>query len=137
MGEQNALLDVDGLLEGLVQLADAKNATIGLTLHVGGILVTGTLAGIREFSRHFGAALTPTGSGESRTDSGEQFARLVDKALDTLNSAGDMDWHPRFIHLRDATLFVPGGATISKVTLPWWRGRLSEVSAFALGELSL
>lgn len=41
-----------------------------------------------------------------------------------------------YVHIRNARFFQPGGGgPIPQVSSSWWRGRLSEVSGFVIGEM--
>ncbi|MFC5202471.1 hypothetical protein [Streptomyces kaempferi] len=60
---------------------------------------------------------------------------LLEQAQEDASGHGASAQHgPRFVHLKDVTLFVPGA---SPVTLPFWRGRLSSVAGWTLGKLGV
>ncbi|MFI6862384.1 hypothetical protein ACIBKZ_21255 [Streptomyces sp. NPDC050421] len=59
-----------------------------------------------------------------------EFPETVDQGINEMRSAEDLSQLPRWIHLRDATLVLGGSAPIG---LPLWRGRLADVSGWALG----
>ncbi|MER6539673.1 hypothetical protein ABT215_39015 [Streptomyces sp900105755] len=61
--------------------------------------------------------------------------RLFRQAREDAGTEDGSERHgPRFVHLKDVTLFVPG---VSPVGLPFWRGRLSEVSGWTIGKLGV
>lgn len=59
-----------------------------------------------------------------------EFPETVDQGIKEMRGDEDPGQLPRWIHLRDATL-VCGGA--GPLRLPLWRGRLADVSGWALG----
>ncbi|WP_329295750.1 hypothetical protein [Streptomyces sp. NBC_01455] len=62
--------------------------------------------------------------------------RLLKQAKEEAGEQNGSAQHgpPRFAHLKDVTLFLPGA---SPVSLPFWRGRLSSVSGWTLGKLGV
>ncbi|MET9124056.1 hypothetical protein [Streptomyces sp. NPDC004528] len=55
-------------------------------------------------------------------------------AGDAGGQAGAAAEAPRFVHLKDVTLFAPGARPIG---LPFWRGSLASVSGWTLGKLGV
>lgn len=127
----------DPLLTWLVDFHRAMPSTIiPITLTVGGGVVTGFLTSGEDFARNFAARWAPIG---------ENVVRGVEEVLGVApadrpdGGAGEGDESepgerptPRYVHLRQAR-FVSPGATGPSPPEFMWRGRLSEVTGFAIG----
>ncbi|MFG3422898.1 hypothetical protein ACGFZ2_29280, partial [Micromonospora sp. NPDC048063] len=108
--------------------------TLGITLTVRGVVVTGTLIGRDEWAEGMAELLKSAG------ENGELLgSRILDvfRKLD-LNRTRDENSEPySYIHLKDAR-YVAGHGLLpspgSRVPV-YWRGRLSEVSGWSLGTL--
>lgn len=108
---------------------------IGLTLHVSGVVVSGILVSGRRFFEQMAQWLKDEGA----EDLAENFADPVAEmfAEPDAETADDEQAEPslaNFIHLRAARVFTSG----SDRPLPetFWRGRLSQVSAWSIGTMS-
>jgi hypothetical protein len=131
----------DHLLTTLVGLANDVGFGFGITMCVGGLLVTGTLAGGREW--------TDALVGEIRsTEGGEILANGLETVLHELypepriaheeDGSDDRERRPAptYIHLVNARIFdASGGHLPSNRGVPW-RGRLSQVDGWSMGSLS-
>lgn len=130
----------DVILRTLVALAnDSKEMEVGVTLHVSGIIVSGSLISYDAYWEAFRVLVHENGS-PSVQSFGETFADAItganrDAELDGNRTAEDDEagHHepPNYIHLRDAVVWAPGVEPTLAKTL--WRGRLSHVSAWSLG----
>ena len=102
-----------GLLEGRVPPDET-----GITLLVGGMLVSGYLATSEAYCQ-----------GTFRRDADfirALVARLTGEPVST-------EEPPLYIHLRDVQIW---SSPLGRAThVPWWRGRLRSVDGFALGEV--
>lgn len=122
--------ETDWFLAKLVNTVN-KNTDIGIsiTLNVRGQIVTGFLIGgatyFEEFSTQFADAYGT-----------EEVRESIAEYKDLYTNSDEDSPPPQYIHLRDAqtlegkNLLPQGGGTL-------WRGRLSEVSGFSLGQLLL
>jgi hypothetical protein len=130
----------DWLLENFVLNATLLEANIGITLMVGGIVITGTLIGVKEYFREFGKLLA---TGHSSLSSNNIIKQYEDIGLQTFQDMKtEYEEGPEivlnrltYIHLKNAkilhgNLLIPNGADFL------WRGRLIEIDGFALGSLS-
>ena len=121
----------DSMLRDLVALVDDVKAegdagiTIDLTLYVSGLVIPGTLISYRSYVRAF-AAQVRRGVPPEFQVLGETLASGVELHIDD-EAPARLD----YIHLRDATVYMPG--TPGYVSQELWRGRLSHVSAWSLG----
>jgi hypothetical protein len=126
--------DQDWFLALLVGLANS-GTQFGITLQVGGFLVSGTLSGGAEYFDNFALDFargfpSPEGAETMRTafaSGGDIYRNLKD---------GDEQPPTDYIHLKGARFFNTSGNPIPTEKGIWWRGRTSEVSGFVLGSLS-
>jgi hypothetical protein len=133
----------DWFLQLLVDAANRSGVSLGITLSVGGILVSGFLEGGTEYFNGIAAEMETTSVSE--TDAAASFARAArsmggriyaGKPVADSESEEDEFVPPHFLHLRDARFFSPGGWPLPYNQGVWWRGRIETVSGFSLGILS-
>lgn len=130
--------DLDWYLQGFIKLSN-KGLQFPLTLTCGGILVSGTLIGGKEY---FSLSADLVSSGFSDEETKAVIAEWV-SSWGTIydDSAEDSDGEqtsdrPQFIHLKDAKYYVPGQPPIpTSQSGTLWRGRLAEVVGFNYGAL--
>ena len=130
-------LTADWFLQQLVEMVN-KNEGLGfnVTLNVGGFLVSGILAGGKEYFKGFGKEFSVYAGNdeEARRDLAEsmaQWGKIYDNRDKEENPSP-----PTYIHLRDAKFFQTSGNPIPGNRGVWWRGRVSAVDGFILGTLS-
>lgn len=129
----------DWLLRVLVNLAN-KKVEIGITLHVGGLLVSGMVAPGAAYLEAISKDLT---DGFRRSLPGADFnlGDVIAPAKELYANADETSVFenvPGYIHIRNARIYGPGGGNpIPGNRGMWWRGRISEISGFSLGELRL
>ncbi|WP_410001495.1 gas vesicle accessory protein GvpU [Rhizobium leguminosarum] len=125
--------DIDWLLQDLVSLANRTGMTIGITLHIGGSIISGLLIGggqyFRQFAETFAAGFPEGDFASGMRSAYERHAKLYE---DT-----DDDSLPSYIHLADARVFEPSGRSIPSESGTLWRGRISSVAGFHIGSLSV
>ncbi|MEI7029518.1 hypothetical protein [Streptomyces pratensis] len=118
-------------LQLLIQLLDEDpRSSLPLTLtHPGGLL-HGDAIGHEQWKAEWARSLRQV-EGEG-ADLIAEFPETVDQGVRELHAHEDARTArlPRWIHLRDVTLVV---GSMAAVSLPLWRGRLSDVSGWALG----
>ncbi|MEU1365884.1 hypothetical protein ABZ454_07085 [Streptomyces sp. NPDC005803] len=115
-------------LQLLVQLLDREmRSGLPLTLTVPAGVLHGDVIGHEAWKAEWSRSLRQV-EGEGANLIAE-FPETVDQGIRELGAA-DGAQLPRWIHLRDATLLFGGTAPLR---LPLWRGRLSDVSGWALG----
>lgn len=124
----------DTILQLLVDMVNADQLpNIPVTLNVGGLLVSGYLVSVRNYFVQLMETLSGGGSG-SKPD----FATL----WETTPAAAQVrepkwDKHEpsaRFVHLRNAVIFYPGGGpSVTAGEGILWRGRVDAVDGFMLG----
>ncbi|MBT2901631.1 MULTISPECIES: hypothetical protein [unclassified Streptomyces] len=118
-------------LQLLIQLLDEDpRSSLPLTLtHPGGLL-HGDVIGHEQWKAEWARSLRQV-EGEGANLLAE-FPETVDQGVRELRADEDAETSrlPRWIHLRDVTLVV---GSMNPVSLPLWRGRLADVSGWALG----
>jgi hypothetical protein len=102
-------------------------AEIGLTITVGGTVVTGTLVGRDAWFQALEAWLESQAEGAGSIAGAFSQAFQEDPPVDDPAMFG-------YLHLKDARFFV--GSRMAPEEGTFWRGRISEVSGFSFGTLS-
>lgn len=138
MNEENKIIEVsrvddkDWFLQKLVNMVNYGKWSFGITLNVGGFLVSGNLIGGKEyfegFSDEFAGAL-------KGLDGADEVKNVLSKNGDIYTSGEDMSL-PSYVHIKGARFFNTNGNPIPGNRGVWWRGRISEVDGFSLGSLS-
>jgi hypothetical protein len=138
--------DTDWLLATLVRRANAGNLRTGMTVFVGGTVITGILTSGRAFLEHVGTVMDSVpeapeeGDVSDPTDSArDAFARFADDLYGAQERGEFEDAardSPGFIHLEVAR-FLMGNASLGPENESmFWRGRLNRIDGFTLGYLS-
>lgn len=135
-------LDQDPLLVVLVRLAH-RELEMGMTLTVGGLLVSGTLVGGRKYFegvanqfRNAPGGTPGVGAAVAEAFDGVAVELYGSRTQGESNNDGEgdeaseQDLRIGFIHLRDVRVLDPQGHS---ATGAWWRGRLSAVDGFMFG----
>lgn len=122
----------DPLLELLVEMTDDTGTELPITLQVSGLVVSGKLiskdAYFDQFTSQFTQGMTdrPTIEGLRKS-----FAEI---GADSESRSGAPSLA---VHVKDAALFGVGNMPVPYEQGALWRGRLSEIDAFFLGEIVL
>jgi len=124
----------DWFLALFIDMANKNDFELGITLTSHGFLVSGILIGGQKYfdgiAEEFASAFNDAeGLKETFSDMGK---KVYDKPKNDEPANP-----PTFIHLKDAKFFHPNGQPIPANRGVWWRGRLSEISGFSLGNLSV
>jgi len=130
---------VDWFLAELVRRANEGGLSMGLTLCVGGVLVSGALIGGREYFEGFAGEVAsgvadPAVARKAREffrspaalyqpEEGRPGGAKVSSVADPLS----------YIHLKAARFFTASGEPIPVNHGGYWRGKLSAVDGFVLG----
>lgn len=124
----------DWFLLLLVNLANKGSFELDITLTVGGMLISGTLAGVRQYFNDLGAYFaSPFDSAMNIKEFETAFETIGDQCACVTPS--EQTETPSYIHLKNARYFDASGRLKSGATGIWWRGRLSEVQGFSPGLL--
>lgn len=129
---------VDWLLAQLIALADNGGVETGMTLQLGGLVISGVLISGREYfveAAKITAAAKVTGT--AGPDLAQVLARMMDQFKGIYPAAGAGEWDegrkPTYIHLRNARIALPSGGA-SPPSL--WRGKLTSVDGYVIGEMT-
>jgi hypothetical protein len=134
LGEKRQMAEAhDWLLERWIRLAEV-GVEVGVTLQIGGLLISGTLVGAGKYLEHQRMHVVP---GLLERGLPPALGRKLEQAFAADVSAiaeaeAGVDDERQFIHLRDAWLIAGGG---QRFFVPFWRGRLRGVDGFVLGVL--
>lgn len=124
----------DWFLQFLVKLANKNRFELDVTLTVGGLLISGTLVGARQYfddlSEYFASLFT---KGPNSEVIKETFKKIGDQC--TCISPSEQTETPSYIHLKNAIFSDAHGKLISGDAGILWRGRISEVQGFTPGKL--
>lgn len=125
----------DWFLQSLVNVVNGGQLSFGVTLNVGGFLISGVMVSGREYFDGLG------GDFASGVDDSEA-ASLIKETFNKYGAIYDIDDvegkeeglpRPAYIHMRDAQFFSTSGDPVPSNQGVWWRGRISEVQGFVLG----
>lgn len=134
--------DPDWLLQQFVSLANDGTGTFGVTLLVGGTLVSGIIIGGAEYleslGKQFGGSI---GMAEDKAAALykpfiDKFYSKADVAASEVEDDPDEDQAPpSFIHLKNVKILHAAGLVPQKQDDILWRGRLADVDGWMLGTL--
>lgn len=133
----NTKPDQDWLLCWLVWLANKLGISQGVTLNVGGTVVSGTIISGKEYFESVGGAVfqvesIPVNANEeiikSVADSLRGFACVYNNETEEPEGTPA----PGYIHLKDVRTISQGGQTIT-FNGALWRGKIASIDAFILG----
>lgn len=128
--------DVDKFLQRLVSIVNQTNVGIGITLNVGGVIISGELVSVKSYfeglAREMIYAKANLATKEAFQKSFEQVcAQHETPGAETSN---ENQLLPMFIHLKNARPFLANGPALPSNKGIWWRSRLSAVDGFSLGQ---
>ncbi|MBM7440233.1 hypothetical protein [Streptomyces sp. HB132] len=116
-------------LQLLIQLLDRElRSSLPITLTLAGGVLHGDVIGHEAWKADWARSLRQV-EGEGANLIAE-FPETVDQGIRELGAGEATSQLPRWIHLRDATMVFGGTGSLR---LPLWRGRLADVSGWALG----
>lgn len=121
-------------LVDLINKTDAHGLGVGVTLHVGGGLVSGALVSIKAYTAGVAEALRASDADSPINDAVAQFfeAWAGEWKGDDLEAEHPDEWlNTRHVHLHDAVVREPSGK--GGLRTPWWRGRIGAVAGWTLG----
>lgn len=124
----------DWFLQNLVSVINAGNLQMGITLNVKGLIISGKLISGKEYFNIFAKNL-------SGAIVGDEWKEKIEKTISNYGNIYDekdsktLDY-PSYIHLKDTGFWYTGQNPTPKGKNVLWRGRISEVDGWILGELS-
>ncbi|MEL7074909.1 MAG: gas vesicle accessory protein GvpU [Cyanobacteria bacterium J06629_2] len=133
--EKEKIPDFDIVLSVLISSFAEYGIGIGVTLNVKGLIISGELIS-RE--KYFKGIIQET----ERANGDSEMIKIVTDTFTTMDkiikdklSEKEKKPFPNYIHLKNARFF-PGGNCTPNNKGVLWRGRLSEVDGFSIGNLS-
>ena len=128
--ENNKEMDIisqkDWLLENIVNSCDFKEIdNIEITLNVNGLLVCGIMISGEEYFLN------------SLGQDNEYFKSLAKDLYGDITNLKNENTKPNYIHLKSAQFWVGTMNPVPSEVGVYWRGRISEISAFSFGKLEL
>lgn len=129
----------DWFLRQTIETVIAHGVEIGVTLAVGGSIISGILVSGKTYFAELGETLKGASKSEGDMQSvlGEAWKGYT--ALYEKPEGAPDDWvvpPAGYIHLRNARYFAPGQPPVPTNQGVLWRGKLSAVDGFSIGNLS-
>lgn len=138
--EENPKLntDVDGFVQILVSIVNQTSIGIGITLNVGGLIISGELVSKKNYFEGLAQEMALANADEPIKDALQTVFRKISgqDELSIEESQNENQPPPKFIHLKNAKMLLANGKQVPTNQGVWWRGRLSAVDGFCLGSLS-
>ena len=125
----------DWFLQLLVNLANKKGFELDITLTVGGMLISGTLTGVRQFFSDLGSYFASPLETDINSEDLQNTFKTIGEQCECVTPSEQTET-PSYVHLKNARFFDSSGNQISGTVGTWWRGRLSEVQGFSPGLLT-
>jgi hypothetical protein len=134
------LSNEDFFLQNLVSLVNgSKDMRIGLTLTVGGTLISGVIIGGMEYFDKFSSQFI-TGY---KLDTDDKSQELMNKYFDSYKKIytspltdDEEKQGPAYIHLDNVRIYQEQNKPIPTNDGMLWRGKISDVQGFTLGVIS-
>lgn len=121
----------DWLLQAFVDEANALNGEfVGITLNVGGTIISGTLVGVSEYMKILSKSFS-----SDEPEPGTWAYWLLDQSKEMTYKEGDSPQPASFIHLKDARVHLNGQRAMPSNEGILWRGPLDSVDGFWIGRL--
>lgn len=129
----NSTPSQDWFLQFLVNLANKNRFELDITLTVGGMLISGTLVGVRQYFDELSEFFAdPFGSVKNPEIIKETFKQIGDQCACV--SPSEQTETPSYIHLKNVNFLDAQNKLIPGKEGLWWRGRISEVQGFTPGK---
>jgi hypothetical protein len=132
-------LEPDFFLGFLVDVANGGGAEVGITIHAGGLIVSGILVSAEtyfvDFAERFGDAFSRHDV-ETGKMIRQAMMRFAEAAKPLPASERDDAKRARHIHMKQAYIFQHGTSMIPLGEGTWWRGRLTSIDGFILGSFT-
>lgn len=131
----------DFVLQAVVGLANDVGVGMGVTLCVGGVIVSGEIVpgktyfeGIAKEALQASGPADQTAIRQSISDYLGNFGKLLyDPDKDEENATESAKPLPSYIHLKNTRFFHNSGKPMPHNKGLWWRGRLTAVDGFSFG----
>ncbi len=134
-GTSALLRTSDFFLAQMVGLANDCDIELGITLTIGGAIISGQLMSGKRYFEEQAALMSGSGTVTEVSSAIAEVIRNWTALYDKPKDAPD-DYtppSPTFIHLRDALFIYPDGKVVPGNGGPLWRGKISSVDGFSFG----
>ena len=126
----------DNVLEELVRLADAYDLQVGITVYIGGTLISGLLVSGRHFFEGSALRLTQAkGPQQTKARLAKFFKKQMKQTYPSSGEAAPEKTDGKapvgYIHLKNARPFDAEGPYLREGV--WWRGRIDRIDGFNFG----
>jgi hypothetical protein len=134
---EGASLSVDLMLETFVCLAEEQDLSLGVTLTIHGLLISGNIISFQKYLEGIAQGFeSATGNQKIGQILAESYRNASQEYLKIRKDEGLEELPPRlYIHLSNAK-FIFGNTIVPTETGVYWRGRLEEVDGFSFGAMS-
>lgn len=137
--------DIDQLFVQYVSAANSGGQSLGVTVDLEGLLITGNLVGVERYYEAVGEALAgalrerDSGAADELLsgykEAGKQLREDHVKYEEAVAEGKEDGRGPSFFHMTDARILA-GGRLIPTSKGILWRGKIGAVSGFGIGTLS-
>lgn len=122
----------DAVLDTFVYIINENDIEMGLTLFVGGLIVTGDLISFKKYLEGIGESFQESES-EVAKSIGEVISSIIpEKTEDKESEEGQDSSDVNFIHLQNVTVI----SSNTNYSVPFWRGSLASVDGFSFGKFN-
>ena len=130
-------LEPDFTLRAIVDLCNKTSLRIGITLNVGGFLISGIIRSGRDYFAGIAAEAANSMDKDEDRKSIHDYFDNFGKLIYPEESKEEQDARPLpvFIHLSESRAYHPSGKPTPNNRGVWWRGRLTSVDGWNLGNL--
>jgi hypothetical protein len=135
--------EADWFLQELVAFTNRTGFEVGVTLVVGGIMVSGMMIGGRKYFEQFADIIKHSLTQAIDAEFGEMMGNSYATVAEIYKPVGDGEVEPSaitkpgYIHMKDAVLYHPNDSPRLVVNHALWRVRITAVDAFTLGTPSV
>lgn len=128
---------VDKALCALVAIPERTNIELGITLSVGGLIISGYLVSEADYFLQMMDIVGETSAEADVKDTLKDFLAQLKESLQPKDDENDEEHLrlPDFVHLRSAKMYPSQGQGMPTQGQALWRGRISSVDGFSLGEI--
>ena len=123
------IAEQDWFLTSLVSIVNKFDLQPSITLFVGGLMVSGQLMSDKRYFEELGRRWDAALGGRIGESPPEEFAEPFKDGAASPET-------PSYIHLQGARMSIPGVRSSRSSEPIYWRGRLSAVDGFFIGELT-
>ena len=126
----------DWFLCSLVDMVNQGGFSFGITLNVGGFLISGELIGGKAYFEGFGSELAGVFKDAEAAKRVKEGYAKAGEDIYSEKTEDKKDMPVMFIHMKNTKFYNTSGKPIPDNRGVWWRGRISEVSGFVIGKLA-